>query len=205
MSTKRRRSKADTNRGQPRAQTRGKVSELVTNPDSWPYRHLTISTIANTFIAAVAAAALGAVAGLPIFIWLKWDEADAAYYICLFLGATAAQITFAWATTLWVIPQSTKWAGQLFERVAEKRGSKAEVKEEHEQHVIEQAKNEPKLGPALLAAIGIAHAASKLDMDVWAVIGLSALAAACIVVTRNLTEHKTILRMTGRTKNNLAP
>ena len=206
MSTKRRRNRnANSSERTSHKQSRGKVSEAVTNPDSWVYRHLAISTIYNTLIVAVAAAALGAIAGLPVFMWLNENEANTVYYVCLLVGAAVAQIAFAWFTTLWVIPRATNWAGQLFERRAEKHGNKVEVKKEHEQRVVEETENKPKLGPALLAAVGIAHAASKLDMDFWIVIGLSALAAACIVVTRNLTEHKTILRMTGRMKNNLTP
>ena len=196
-----------TNRSErkPKKQTSGRVNELMTNPDSWLYRHLTIATICNTLVVAVAAAVLGAIVGLPVVMWLKENDANTVYYVCLLVGATATQIAFAWVTTLWAIPRATNWAGGLFERRAEKRGNRVEVKEEHEQRVIEETENKPKLGPALLAAVGIAHAATKLGMDFWTVIGLSGLAAACIVITINLTEHKTILRMTGRIKNNIAP
>ncbi|MYC34855.1 MAG: hypothetical protein F4X64_16990 [Chloroflexi bacterium] len=195
----------DKSEERPKRQVRDSINEAVTNPEAWFYRHFTIATICNTLLVAVAAAALGAIVGLPVFMWLKENEANTVYYVCLLMGGTAAQIAFAWVTTLWVIPRATSWAGQLFERRAEKRGNKVEVKEKHEQRVVEETENKPKLGPALLAAVGIAHASSKLNMDFWTVIALSGLAAACIVITRNLTEHKTILRMTGRMKNNLAP
>ena len=202
MNTKRKRKKnANRNVRKPPESVAEKVNEGLTRPDAWIYRHLTAAIIIHTIMLATQAAVLGATIGWSIFLWLEGNNASLWYYTTLLLLATAAQIIFAWVTALAVIPRAAKWARQRVQRFSDERRHGFQVKDEHEQQVVEDTKPNPKVGPALLAAVGIAHTASQLEMDMWPVIGLSALAAACIVATRNMTDYEMILKMAGRMKD----
>ena len=205
MSTKRKRKKnVNRNERKPPESVREKVNEGLTRPDAWIYRHVTTAIISHTIVLATQAAVLGAITGWLIFSWLEENNAGLWYYTTLLLVGTAAQIAFSWGTALAIIPRAAKWARQRVQRFSDERRHRFQVKDEHEQKVLEDAKPNPKVGPALLATVGIAHTASQLEMDMWPVIWLSALAAACIVATRNMTDYELILRMTGRIKDPMA-
>ena len=205
MSTKRKRKKsAKRNVRKPPESFAEKVNEGITRPDSWIYRHPTTAIIIHTIWLATQAATLGLITGCLIFLWLEKNDDSLRYYTTLLLVGTAAQIAFAWGTATGVIPRAAKWARQTTKRSSDERRHGFQITDAQEQWVVENANPKPKVGPALLAAVGIANTASKLGMDMWPVIWLSALAAACIVATSNMTDYEMILRMTGRKKNPMA-
>ena len=91
MSTKRKRKKnAERNGKKPSQSVTEKMKERITRPDSWIYRHPTAATIINTTVLAIlAAAALGAITGCSIFLWLEKNDDSLGYYTTLLLVGTA--------------------------------------------------------------------------------------------------------------------